>query len=212
MYKLISILLFTVMSLNSNGSSITDVANNSYKVTGNSMVKGQWTGSAFSIGNYIVTNRHVANNADMIKLTDVRGITHKTKVLNISTQYDLALLEIVNKNVKGVDLCLDSNLPILSPIYNIGNPGSEDFILTTGYISGSKRLKPFFKTDSYFLVHNLVGTRGQSGSAIIDVKRDCVAGVVTGGAPSTYIGFSIPVETLVKYVTNYEKSLIKENK
>lgn len=191
--------------------SLNHSLDNSFKVIGNSMLKGQWSGSAFAYKDYIVTNRHVVKDATVIRLVNFEGKVFRVKKLDISDKYDLALLELKNPmKYTGIPACLSSARALSYNIYNVGNPKGMDFIYTEGYIAGLSRKLPYFKTDSDFLIHNLVGTSGQSGSAVIDSKKHCVISVLTGYSNNAYMGFSIPVETLNKYIEEYEAKKSKK--
>ncbi len=189
--------------------SINKVIVNSYKVIANDMISGQRFGSAFNAGGYIITNRHVVKNAQLVRVVDMMGKITKTEIIDVSDKYDLALLKKID-DINSVDsdltFCEDSNLKIGTHIYNFGNPRSEDFILTKGYISGLKRSKPYFKSANLFLTHNDINTSGQSGSAIILTSKHCVVGVLTGSLNGSYVGYSIPVETVKSYINEYKEN------
>lgn len=204
LFIFLTLILLTAWSNLSHSQSLDNSYINSYKIIVNSMKKGESVGSGFVSNGYIITNRHVVAGGEMFRVIDSSGVIHETKLIHISEDYDLALLEIVDKTKTGIKLCENSNIGMGYPIYNIGNPKGELFIFTQGYISGLKRNIPFFKSGELIL-HNLVGTAGQSGSAIIDPKTHCVVGVVTGKMPDSYIGYSIPVESLKKYLESIDK-------
>lgn len=201
---LLFVSLFTINSF----ADVNDAYLNTYKIIKNSMLRGESIGTGFNTDKYIVTNRHVVKGYDLIRVRNIHGETVKAKVLDISDKYDLALIEKVSDT--SLKLCDNSDIHIGNEVYNVGNPKNVEFIYTTGYISGFKRDIPYFKTDSKFLTHNLVGTQGQSGGALM--YNDCVVGVITGITKNSYIGYSIPVETLKKYISEYESKLTIDKK
>jgi S1-C subfamily serine protease len=199
------IIVFTLAFISTQAKAADDINNvikNSYKVISNSMKKGESSGSAFNVGNYIVTNKHVIDGAQVIRLVNASGKTVRAKLIDVSDKYDLALLQKVNSG--SIKLCDNSDVNIGHSLYNFGNPMGQEFIYTRGYVSGVKRILKGSEKEGKYMVQNLIGVGGQSGSAMLDAKKNCVLGVLTKGYTGAMLGFSIPVETLKEYINEYE--------
>lgn len=208
MSKLIKTITLTTALLFSSvqASTVKDVVDNSYKIY--SYGKKNGTGSGFiseKLNGYIITNKHVIEDAHVIQVSGLDQKKKYAKTVFISAKYDLAILELEHEKLEkaGIQHCPTSVFPIATPVYNLGNPAGLDFIFTKGYISGIPR-KPSSKLNNEFLVHNLIGFSGQSGSALL-TSDNCIAGIVTAGYMSAEIGFSIPVKYLEEVISDFLK-------
>lgn len=167
---------------------------------------GKSSGSAFLIKNlndeYVVTNNHVIENAEVIKAV----FKNKDYYLDIVKRFDnadIALLKFVKRpeSLKISELCVNNNVYLNQRIYTIANPAGVNTILSKGYISGESRLVDFFGSKYRMNVATLdLMKGGQSGAAIYDAKQNCVISIATGGVKNSNLSFITPISALKDFL------------
>jgi serine protease Do len=158
----------------------------------------QAAGSGFIIGTdgYIVTNAHVVDGADEVKvtLTDKREFT--AKVIGADKRSDIALIKIDAANLPKVAIGDPDKLKVGEWVVAIGKPFGLENTMTAGIVSAKGRdlpqenLVPFIQTD-------VAINPGNSGGPLFNMRGE-VIGVNslifsrTGG----YMGlaFAIPID------------------
>jgi serine protease Do len=169
----------------------------------------QGNGSGFIIDadGYIVTNSHVIDGADSIKVTlsDKRELN--AKLVGTDKGSDIALLKIEATGLPHVELGDSSKLKVGQWVYAIGAPFGLDYTATQGIVSALSRhlpdghFVPFIQTDVSI-------NPGNSGGPLFDLTGK-VIGVnsMIYSRSGGYMGvsFSVPVN-LVKHVTDQLKT------
>lgn len=169
----------------------------------------QGNGSGFIIAadGYIVTNAHVVDDADSIKVTlsDKRELD--AKLIGTDKGSDIALLKIEATGLPSVELGDSSKLKVGQWVYAIGAPFGLDYTATQGIVSALSRhlpdghFVPFIQTDVSI-------NPGNSGGPLFDLTGK-VIGVnsMIYSRSGGYMGvsFSVPVN-LVKNVTDQLKT------
>ena len=166
----------------------------------------QSLGSGFIINENgsILTNRHVVEGADSIKVTLADGRTFTGRVQGKDTDTDLAIIQIKTKGLPFLKLGTSADLEIGEWVIAIGNPFGFGHTVTVGVISatgrsllaGSQSLgagKPY---------HNLIQTDasinpGNSGGPLINVNGEVIGinvAIATPSGGSVGIGFAIPID------------------
>lgn len=178
----------------------------------------QSLGSGFIINKdgYILTNRHVVEGADSIKVTLADGRSFKGTIQGKDTVTDLAIIKIKAKDLPVAKLGASADLEIGEWAIAIGNPFGFEHTVTVGVISatgrsvaaGSGSLKG---RKAY---HNLIQTDasinpGNSGGPLVNVLGEVIGinvAIATPSGGSVGIGFAVPVDAakpvigdLVKY-------------
>lgn len=222
MNKLIkTIIIGTLLFTSTVNASIKNVYDNSvqiFKYDHNVEVKQNFiqklfskngTGSGFvseNLKDYIITNRHVIEGGKTFKVVNNLAITSEAKLVYVSATSDLAILKVSQNTSNGIKHCKNSNLFIGDNIYNFGNPEGINFIYTKGYVSGIKRPAHYdnYKFNYNHLTHNNINTQGQSGSALLESKSHCLAGVMVASSHRNKTGFSIPVEILDDMIADFK--------
>ncbi len=165
--------------------------------------EGYGSGFIIAADGYIVTNAHVIDNADSIKVTlsDKREL--KAKLIGADKGSDIALLKIEATGLPSVELGDSSKLKVGQWVYAIGAPFGLDYTATQGIVSALSRhlpdgnYVPFIQTDVSI-------NPGNSGGPLFDLTGK-VVGVnsMIYSRSGGYMGvsFSVPVN-LVKNVTD----------
>lgn len=180
-------------------------------------------GSGFIIDNrgYIVTNCHVIEDADVIKVTLTNGKHLEAEIIGLDKQSDLAVLKVEeNPNYTIAELGDSSNLLVGEWVIAIGNPfgylmRDSQPTVTVGVISATGRS---FQKEGVRL-NNLIQTDaainpGNSGGPLVNCYGQ-VIGIntaifsTTGGYQG--VGFAIPINTAKKVITKLiEHGIVKE--
>jgi serine protease Do len=169
------------------------------------------TGSGFIVtaDGYVLTNNHVVEGADRVKviLTDRREF--KATVIGRDPQTDVAILKIDGTNLPTVVLGDDNKSRVGEWVVAIGNPLGLDFTVTAGIVSAkgrdSRRLGSLAK-DRYsiqdFIQTDAAINPGNSGGPLVNIRGE-VIGINSAIASQTGYysgyGFAIPI-TLAKAV------------
>lgn len=165
--------------------------------------KGTGSGVIISQDGYIVTNNHVIDFADEVKVTlpapDSRVFT--AKVVGTDPSSDLAVLKISGSDFPAIQKGNSSNMKIGEWVLAIGNPYDIGTTVTAGIISAKDRklsennpLQDFIQTDA-------VVNPGNSGGALVDAQGRLI-GINT--AIQTHTGsyegysFAIPISIMNK--------------
>ncbi len=166
-------------------------------------------GSGFIISKdgFIVTNNHVVEEAEIVKITLSNDEVYEAEIIGLDPRMDLALLKIdLDKDLPFVSFGKSENSKVGEWVVAIGNPFGLGGTVTAGIISalgrniGSGPYDQFIQTDAPI-------NKGNSGGPLFNMKGE-VIGVntmiysQTGG--SVGIGFSIP-SSLVKPVIDQLK-------
>ena len=179
------------------------------------------TGSGFVVDTqgYIVTNSHVVEEADIVKVTfSYDNLVVEAAVLGQDPYSDLAVLKVNLPSDRLVPLGLgdSSVLQVGQRVVAIGNPFGLEGTMTVGVISALGRTLPgqVIQSGGRFSNPEIVQTDaainpGNSGGPLLDIRGQ-VIGVNTAirseTGVSSGIGFSVPVDTLKRILP----SLIEE--
>ncbi len=169
--------------------------------------KGEGSGFIVDPEGLILTNEHVVQGADAIKVTFFNGRAYKAKVKGISHEHDLALLQIEDRRFTGklddemVAKLGDSNkIRVGEWVIAIGSPFSLEKTVTAGIVSALGRELHLDKTRRY---NNLIQTDasinpGNSGGPLFNIRGE-VIGINTAINPMGQgLGFAIPINLAKK--------------
>lgn len=158
------------------------------------------TGSGFilSTDGQLVTNAHVIDGADVVKVTLKDGRTYDGQVMGTDPVTDVAVIKIEATDLPTVQIGSSEELVPGQWAIAIGNPLGLDNTVTAGIISAidrssaqvgipSKRVR-FIQTDAAI-------NPGNSGGPLLN-DRGQVVGINTAiRADAQGLGFAIPIET-----------------
>lgn len=175
-------------------------------------------GSGFIINEegYVVTNYHVINGAQEVKVIFYDGKEVNAKVVNYDAERDLAVIKITD-NVKMpgiIQLGNSSTVKAGEEVIAIGNPLGKEFssTVTKGIISSPNRK---MKTESGnvldYIQTDAAINPGNSGGPLINSKGE-VIGVNTAkkvGEGIEGIGFAIPINEVKDRLGSLSKPILK---
>lgn len=174
-----------------------------------SMSGGTATGTGFIISKdgYIVTNAHVVNGANAIKV--VLSETYKSEemtaeLIGIDTQTDIAVLKINKTDLQIVELGKSSDLVVGELAISIGNPLGFELsgTVTAGIISALDRTLTIEDREMNLIQTDASINSGNSGGPLINSYGQ-VVGMTSAKVASSYgegLGFAIPIDEVLPIV------------
>ncbi len=159
---------------------------------------------------YVITNNHVVNGADKIKVQLNDGREFDAKLVGRDEQTDLALLQLPNPtNLTEIKMADSDALRVGDFAVAVGNPFGLGQTATSGIISALGRsglnlegLENFIQTDASI-------NRGNSGGALINLNGELIGintAILAPGGGNIGIGFAIPsnmVQNLSQQLIEY---------
>jgi len=157
---------------------------------------------------YIVTNKHVVRNSDILKDGRVQdrvrvevqqhsGAKFDATLDFYSRRYDLALLAVkgMENYARPLPITLKSGLHVGQRIYAVGSPLGLDHTFTEGVVSAFR--EDYLQTDA--TVHS-----GSSGGPLID-QQGSLCGVVTRAHEAKDYGFALNSDTILEMLKERKK-------
>jgi S1-C subfamily serine protease len=171
-------------------------------------MEGSGSGSVLNRHGFILTNFHVIDGAQQIKVALHTGNSYDAEVVGKDPLNDIAVLKIdaPPDDLEPVELGDSSRLRVGQHIFAIGNPFGLERTLTRGIISSLNRSLPGRggRTMRSIIQLDAALNRGNSGGPLLD-SRGRLIGMNTAIASSTGentgVGFAIPVNTIRRVVT-----------
>lgn len=144
---------------------------------------------------YIVTNYHVIDQADQIKITLKDGREFMAKKIGGDDQSDLALLQIEADNLVEIAIADSDKLQVGDFTVAIGNPFGLSQTVTSGIISALGRAELNIEGYEDFIQTDAAINSGNSGGALINLKGELIGintAIYAPGGGNVGIAFSIP--------------------
>ncbi|WP_046653747.1 Do family serine endopeptidase [Brevundimonas diminuta] len=154
----------------------------------------------------VVTNNHVIQNMQEIRVTLNDRREYPAKVLLADERSDIAVLQLEN---------LDGDLPVVriddqeqqqvgDLVLAIGNPFGVGQTVTNGIISALNRTETGISDSGSFIQTDAPINPGNSGGALVDMDGDLIGintAIFSRTGSSTGVGFAVPA-TMVKRVVD----------
>lgn len=156
--------------------------------------KGHGSGFIITQDGYIVTNKHVIEDAKNIEVIFSNGFILYPKVILESTNPDLALLKVDGKGFPVLALSVSEN-ETGDELIVIGTPKDISLgqTVSRGIISGKREFQGsvYIQTDASI-------NPGNSGGPILNLKGEVVAVATYKTVDAEGISFGIPVQDVIK--------------
>ncbi len=168
-------------------------------------VNGMGTGILIDPRGYIVTNHHVVEDVNLLRVRLADGTTAGARVVARDPENDLALLKIdVGRPLPTIPLGTATDLMVGETVIAIGNAYGYEHTVTVGVVSATGRDVTLNKEVSY---KQLIQTDasinpGNSGGPLLNVYGELVGVNVAIRAGAQGIGFAIPVDTMIRVAGN----------
>lgn len=168
-------------------------------------VNGMGTGIVIDPRGYIVTNNHVVDEVQVIRIKLSDGSSHNARIYTRDHENDLAIIKIeVSKPLGTIPLGTAADLMPLEPVIAIGNAYGYEHTHTMGTVSHTRRDVSLNKEMSY---KGLIQTDasinpGNSGGPLLNIHGELIGVNVAIRAGAQNIGFAIPVDTMIRVATD----------
>ena len=153
---------------------------------------------------YVITNFHVIQEADEIKVTLKDGREFTAKKIGEDQQSDIALLQIKAKDLSQVKLANSDQLRVGDFAIAIGNPFGLGQTVTSGIVSALGRSGLNIENLENFIQTDAAINSGNSGGALINLRGELIGintAILGPNGGNIGIGFAIP-SNMVKDLTD----------
>ncbi len=174
---------------------------------------GYGTGFIISQNGYIVTNNHVVDGSDSVKVTLIDGSEYDAQVVGVDASTDLAVLKIDAQGLTVASFGDSSELKVGETVVAIGNPLGSNLAgsVTAGIVSAKDRV---ISTNGYtqkYIQTDAAINPGNSGGPLVNIEGQVIgintlktylAGYDDYGVPigTEGIGFAIPTKTALPII------------
>jgi serine protease Do len=158
--------------------------------------RGLGSGVIVNPDGYILTNNHVIDGANDIKvaLTDKREL--KARVIGADAKTDIALLKVDEKNLPTLAFADSSHVQVGDIALAIGNPFGIGKTVTMGIISATGRGNLGIEDYEDFIQTDAAINPGNSGGALINTRGELIGintAILSRAGGNQGVGFAVPV-------------------
>ena len=145
---------------------------------------------------YILTNHHVVDKADVIKISLHDGVEHEAEIVGSDAATDIAVLKVEADDLIEMPIGDSDEVRVGDFVIAIGNPFGLGHTVTSGIVSALGRtgigdgLEDFIQTDASI-------NPGNSGGALVNMRGELVginSAIISRTGGNVGIGFAVPTE------------------
>jgi serine protease Do len=157
--------------------------------------RGQGSGVIVDANGLIITNNHVVNKADEIKvfLSDKREF--KAKLIGTDTKTDVAVVKIEATGLPVIPWADSDQLEVGEFVLAVGNPFGLTQTVTMGIVSAVGRASMGIAEYEDFIQTDAAINPGNSGGALVNVRGELVGintAIFSQSGGNMGIGFAVP--------------------
>ncbi|HFD11772.1 MAG TPA: DegQ family serine endoprotease [Crenotrichaceae bacterium] len=166
-------------------------------------VMGQGSGFVFKVESgllsnksYIMTNNHVVDHADKIRVKFKDGKEYIARLKGTDPKSDIAVLEVDANIAPALPLGNSSRLEVGEWVVAIGNPFGLSHTLTVGVVSAKGRSSVGINDYENFIQTDAAINPGNSGGPLLNLDAEVVGmntAIFSRSGGSMGIGFAIPI-------------------
>ncbi len=158
--------------------------------------RGIGSGVIVSKDGYILTNNHVVENADEVKVALQDGREFTAKVIGRDPKSDVAVIKVDAKDLPNIEMADSDQIEVGDVVLAIGNPFGIGQTVTMGIVSATGRAtlgldyEDFIQTDAAI-------NPGNSGGALVDAEGRLIGintAILSRSGGNQGIGFAIPTD------------------
>jgi serine protease Do len=156
---------------------------------------GEGSGFVISPDGYIVTNNHVIEGMDEIKIHFLDGSELEAEVVGRDPKTDVALLKVDAKGRKLETIALGDSDKVRAGdwVVAIGNPFGLESTVTAGIVSAKHRRDVTDQSYEDFIQTDAAINPGNSGGPLIDLQGRVIGINTLIRSNANTIGFSVPI-------------------
>lgn len=160
--------------------------------------EGMGSGVIVTADGYILTNNHVVEGADELKVSLSDDREFIAKVIGTDPKTDVAVIKIESEKLPMVTLADSEKLRVGDIVFAVGNPLGVGQTVTMGIVSAKGRNKVGILDGGYedFIQTDAAINMGNSGGALVDAKGRLVginSAILSPSRGNIGIGFAIPI-------------------
>ncbi len=160
------------------------------------------SGVIVSQDGYIITNNHVVEQAEEIRVTLIDRRTFKAKVIGVDPKTDLSLIKINEKGLPTIPWGNSEKLRVGEFVLAIGNPFGLSHTVTMGIVSALGRANVGIADYEDFIQTDAAINPGNSGGPLVNTRGELVGintAIFSRSGGYQGIGFAVP-SNMVKMV------------
>ena len=174
--------------------------------------QGLGSGVIVTADGYIVTNNHVVDGADQVKVSMQDNREFTAKVIGRDAQSDVAVLKIEASGLPHVEFGNSDSVQVGDIVLAMGNPFGIGQTVTMGIVGATHRNTPE-RIEQYedFIQTDAAINPGNSGGALVSVKGELIGintAIISRSGGNQGVGFAIPAKT----ARNVMDQLVKHGK
>ncbi|MFA5057901.1 MAG: DegQ family serine endoprotease [Opitutaceae bacterium] len=156
---------------------------------------GLGSGIIVSADGYILTNNHVVDDADSVKVTlsDSRVLT--AKVIGTDKKTDIAVIKVDARDLPAITFADSDGVEVGDRVLAVGNPFGIGETVTSGIVSGTGRSGATGLDYEDFIQTDAAINPGNSGGALVDMRGRLIGlntAILSRSGGFQGIGFAIP--------------------
>ncbi len=174
-------------------------------------VLGFGSGIIVSPDGYILTNYHVVDSADSVKVTLADGREFTAKVVSTDKKTDIAVLKVDAHDLPAITFANSSDVQVGDRVLAIGNPFGIGETVTSGIVSATGRSGAVGLDYEDFIQTDAAINPGNSGGALVDMQGRLIGlntAILSRNGGFQGIGFAIPSD-LARHIMD---SLVRTGK
>lgn len=164
--------------------------------------QGRASGVIISADGYILTNNHVVENANTVKVTTHDEKQYNAKIIGTDPRTDMAVIKIQAKDLDFAKFADSNNVKVGEYVIAVGNALGLGTTVTSGIVSAKreqfdlngKAFESIIQTDASI-------NQGNSGGALADLNGNLIGintAIASQSGGSIGIGFAVPSNTARK--------------
>ena len=157
---------------------------------------------------YILTNNHVVDGADEVKVALQDGREFTAKVIGRDPKSDVAVIKIEAKDLPAVTMADSDKVEVGDIVLAVGNPFGIGQTVTTGIVSATGRSGAVGLDYEDFIQTDAAINPGNSGGALVDADGRLIGintAILSRSGGNQGIGFAIPVNLARDIMTSLVK-------
>jgi len=165
------------------------------------MERSLGSGVVISRDGYIVTNNHVVENAENIRVAFNDRETYEAEIIGTDPQTDVALIKIdPDRDLPFLEFGDSDALRVGQPVMAVGNPFGVGQTVTMGIVSAKGRSIGLMDYEDHIQTDAAINP-GNSGGAMVNMHGELVginSAILSRSGGSQGIGFAIPANMVTR--------------
>src|SRR6267143_311513 len=167
------------------------------------------SGVIVSKDGYILTNNHVVDGADEVKVSLAKDKKEYTaKIAGRDPKTDIAILKIDAKDLPFVTFADSDKIEVGDVVLALGNPFGIGQTVTMGIVSATGRGGMHIEDYEDFIQTDAAINPGNSGGALVNTKGELIGintAILSGSGGNQGVGFAVPVDMVRQVMTQLKE-------